>query len=102
MEDLLFVVFREHPGRFAVIFVLDCAVHALLIVELYWIVSSSGIPLQTFEAFLIEAATKFMGLPFFFVPMQVGIAEQTYSVMFDALSLPATAAVRNVARAPPP
>ena len=93
MEDLLFVVFREHPSQFAVIFVLDCAVHALLIVELYWIVSSSGIPLQMFEAFLIEAATKFMALAFFFVPMQVGIAEKTYSVVFDALSLPATAAV---------
>jgi hypothetical protein len=93
MEDLLFDVFREHPYRFATIFALDCAAHALLIVELYWIVSSSGIPFRMFHAFLIEATTKFMTLAFFFVPMQLGIAEKTYSIVFDALTLPAAAAV---------
>jgi lysylphosphatidylglycerol synthase-like protein len=93
MEDLLFQVFREHPQRFATIFALDCAAHALLICELYWIVTSSRIPLGMFQAFLIEAATKFMALAFFFVPMQVGVAEKTYSVVFGILALPLTAAV---------
>jgi hypothetical protein len=93
MEDLLFEVFREHPQQFAIIFALDCAVHALLICELYWIVTSSRIPLGMFQAFLIEASTKFMALGFFFVPMQVGVAEKTYSVVFGILGLPLASAV---------
>jgi hypothetical protein len=93
MEDLLFAVFREHPQRFAIIFALDCAAHALLICELYWIVTSSGVRFGMFQAFLIEAATKFMALGFFFVPMQVGVAEKTYSVVFEILGLPLAAAV---------
>jgi hypothetical protein len=93
MERLLFQVFREHPRRFATIFALDCAAHALLICELYWIVASSGVRLGIFQAFLIEAATKFMAVGFFFVPMQVGVAEKTYSVVFGILGLPLAAAV---------
>jgi hypothetical protein len=93
MEDLLFQVFREHPQRFAIIFAVDCAAHALLIGELYWIVTSSSIRLGVFQAFLIEASTKFMALGFFFVPMQVGVAEKTYSVVFGILGLPLAAAV---------
>ena len=46
-----------------------------------------------FQAFLIEAATKFVALGFFFVPMQVGVAEKTYSIVFSILSLPLAAAV---------
>jgi putative effector of murein hydrolase LrgA (UPF0299 family) len=46
-----------------------------------------------FQAFLIEAATKFMALAFFFIPLQVGVAEKTYSVVFKALGLPVAVAV---------
>ena len=84
---------REHPQRFATIFALDSAAHALLILELYWIVNSSGISLEMLQAFLIEAATKFMALGFFFIPMQVGVAEKTYSVVFGILGLAPAAAI---------
>ena len=93
MEDFLFRVLRERPQRFATILALDLTAHALLIIELYWIVSSSGVVFRMFDAFLVEASTKFMSLAFFFVPMQVGVAEKTYSVVFSALGLPMTAAV---------
>ena len=93
MEDLLFVVFRQHPRRFAMIFALDSAAQALLVLELYWIVHSSSIYVEMSQAFLIEAATKFMSLGFFFVPMQVGVAEKTYTIVFEILGLPAVAAV---------
>jgi hypothetical protein len=93
MEDFLFHVLRERPHQFATILVFDFAAHALLILELYWIVNSSGVSLQVFQAFLIEAATKFVALGFFFVPMQVGVAEKTYSVVFATLGLPLAAAI---------
>jgi hypothetical protein len=93
MEDFLFQVFRERPRKFATILGLDVAAHALLIIELYWIVNSSGVSLRMFQAFLIEAATKFVALGFFFVPMQVGVAEKTYAIVFSTLGLPLAAAV---------
>jgi hypothetical protein len=93
MEDLLFRVFRERPRQFATVLALDIAAHALLVVEVYWIVNSSGVVLRMFKAFLIEAATKFVSLGFFFVPMQIGVAEKTYSVIFSTLGLPVTIAV---------
>ena len=53
----------------------------------------SLVELQVFQAFLIEAATKFVALGFFFVPMQVGVAEKTYAIVFSTLGLPLAAAV---------
>src|SRR5262249_4137556 len=93
MEDFLFHVLRDRPQQFATILALDLIAHALLIIELYWIVTSSGVVFRMFQAFLSEASTKFMALGFFFVPMQVGVAEKTYSVVFSTLGLPLTAAV---------
>jgi hypothetical protein len=93
MEELLFKVFRDHPTRFATILGFDTVAHILLILELYLIIRWSGIPIGVFQAFLIEASTKFMALAFFFIPMQVGVAEKTYSVVFEALSLPVAIAV---------
>jgi hypothetical protein len=93
IEDLLFDIFRDNPRRFATLFALDSAAQALLILELYWIVSSSGIRVEVVQAFVIEAATKFMSLGFFFVPLQVGVAEKIYTVVFEILGLPAVAAV---------
>lgn len=93
MEDLLFQVFRGCPQQFATILALDIAAHTLLVVELYWIVNSSSVALHTFEAFVIEAATKFISLGFFFVPMQVGVAEKTYAITFSTLGLPLAVAI---------
>jgi len=42
-------------------------------------------------AFVIEGATKVVGLAFFFIPAQVGAAEGAYTAVFGALGLPLAA-----------
>jgi hypothetical protein len=43
------------------------------------------------QPLLIEAATKFVGPAFFFIPGQVGAAEGTYAFIFKTVGLPASA-----------
>jgi uncharacterized membrane protein YbhN (UPF0104 family) len=40
---------------------------------------------------LIEGATKFIGVAFFFIPGQVGAAEGVYALVFKAIGLSASA-----------
>ena len=40
---------------------------------------------------MIEGATKFIGLAFFFIPGQIGAAEGVYALVFKAVGLSASA-----------
>ena len=90
-EDLLFVVLRDRPLRFLIIVAVELAAQALLVLELFVLLRTTGKPFSILHPFLIEAATKFIGLAFFFIPGQVGAAEGTYAFIFTTVSLPASA-----------
>jgi uncharacterized protein (TIRG00374 family) len=91
MEDRLLLVLRDRPARFLRTALLDALAQALLIIEAWWILRALKVDAGLFTAALLEAATKFISLAFFFIPGQVGAAEGTYVVAFDALGLaPAT------------
>jgi len=90
-EDLLFVVLRDRPLRFLSILAIECAAQALLVLELYVLLRATGMSFPMYQPFLIEAATKFTGLVFFFIPGQVGAAEGTYAFIFRTVGLPASA-----------
>jgi uncharacterized membrane protein YbhN (UPF0104 family) len=90
-EDLLFVVLRDRPLRFLLILAVEFAAQALLVVELFILLRTTGKPFSVLHPFLIEAATKFLGLAFFFIPGQVGAAEGTYAFIFKTVGLPASA-----------
>lgn len=90
-EDLLFVVLRDRPLRFLLILAVEFAAQALLVVELFVLLRTTGKPFSSLHPFLIEAATKFLGLAFFFIPGQVGVAEGTYAFIFKTVGLPASA-----------
>jgi uncharacterized membrane protein YbhN (UPF0104 family) len=90
-EDLLFVVLRDRPRRFLLILAIELAAQALLVLELFVLLRTTRNSFPAFYPLLIEAATKFVGLAFFFIPGQVGAAEGTYSVIFKAVGLPASA-----------
>jgi hypothetical protein len=59
--------------------------------ELYWIVRALDLAAGAGTAFLIEGATKFIGLAFFFIPGQVGASEGTHAIVFEVVGLPAVA-----------
>jgi len=45
---------------------------------------------SVFHPFLIEAASKLVGVSLFFIPGQVGAAEGTYAFIFKTVGLPAS------------
>ena len=90
-EDLLFVVLRDRPLRFLLIVAIELAAQALLVLELFVLLRTTGKLFSILHPFLIEAATKFIGLAFFCVPGQVGASEGTYAFIFKTVGLPASA-----------
>ncbi|MFN0101912.1 MAG: lysylphosphatidylglycerol synthase transmembrane domain-containing protein [Bryobacteraceae bacterium] len=90
-EDLLFVLLRARPGRFVSILGIEFVAQALLILEVFLFLKSMGTPFPILDSLLIEAAGKFIGLGFFFVPAQIGVAEGAYSLIFQGLGFSATA-----------
>ncbi len=90
-EDLLFVVLRDRPLRILTIVAVELAAQALLVLELLVLLRTTGKPFSILHPFVIEAATKFVGLAFFFIPGQVGAAEGTYAFIFKTVGLPASA-----------
>jgi uncharacterized membrane protein YbhN (UPF0104 family) len=90
-EDLLFVVLRDRPLRFLSILAIEFAAQAFLVLELYILLRSTGMLFPISQPLLIEAATKFVGPAFFFIPGQVGAAEGTYAFIFKTVGLPASA-----------
>jgi len=93
MEDLLLGVLRERPGRFSQILLLEALAHALLVVELWWILRVSEVASGFDRAFLLESAGKFTGLAFFYIPGQIGASEGINIVLFRALGFSGAAGV---------
>jgi hypothetical protein len=65
--------------------------HMIHAVELYWILSALDLGAGFGTALLIEGATKFVGLAFFFIPGQLGAAEGVHAIVFELVGLPAAA-----------
>lgn len=90
-EDLLLGVMHDRPGRFAWICVIETAAQAAHVGELYWILRALELGVGAWMTFVIEGATKFIALAFFFIPGQVGAAEGAHAIVFDLVGLAATA-----------
>ena len=91
MEDLLLDVMHDHPARFARVLAIESASHALHILELYLILQALSLAAGLGIATLIEGATKFIGLAFFFIPGQIGASEGAHTIIFEVVGLPAVA-----------
>jgi hypothetical protein len=91
VEDLLLDIMHDRPARFVRILLVESVSHALHIVELYLIVRALELGAGFGTATLIEGATKFIGLAFFFIPGQVGASEGAHTIVFDVIGLPAVA-----------
>ena len=89
-EDLLFIVLRDRPVRLLSILAVEFAAQALLVLELFVLLQAMGETSSFQKPFLIEGATKFIGLAFFFIPGQMGAAEGTYALIFKTVGLSAS------------
>ncbi len=91
VEELLLGIMHDRPRRFARILLLESASTAAHILELYLILGALELGTGLGLATLIEGATKFIGLAFFFIPGQVGASEGAHAIVFEAVGLPAAA-----------
>lgn len=91
VEDLLLGILHDDPPRFARILLVEVAATAAHIAELYVILRALELGAGLGTVVLIEGATKFIGLAFFFIPGQVGASEGAHTIVFEAVGLPAAA-----------
>src|SRR5678815_1480699 len=91
MEDLLLIVFRDSPARFATVAVLETAAQALLVVELFVLFRALDVSASAWAAFVTEASLKFFEFAFLFVPLQLGVSEGSYALVFGVIGLPLAA-----------
>jgi hypothetical protein len=91
MEDLLLVVLRDSPARFARVAVLDMAAQALLVLELFLLLHALHVIASAWAAFVTEASLKFFEFAFLFVPLQLGVSEGSYALVFGVMGLPLAA-----------
>jgi len=91
MEDLLLIVFRDSPGRFASVAVLETAAQGLLVLELFLLLYALHVSASGWSAFVIEASLKFFEFAFVFVPLQLGVSEGSYALVFGVMGLPLAA-----------
>ena len=88
MEDVLLGILHDRPARAAAIMLAEMGGQLALVVELAWILRALDIGTPAIYPLAIEAATKFISVVFFFMPLQLGTAEGSYAVIFGALGLP--------------
>jgi len=91
MEDLLLTVFRDSPGRFARLAVLEMAAQALLVLELFLLLQALHVGASGWSAFVAEASLKCFEFTFAFVPLQLGVSEGSYALLFGVMGLPLAA-----------
>src|SRR5262245_25104493 len=91
MEDLLLIVFRDSPARFARVAVLETVAQGLLVLELFLLLHALHVSASVWSAFVIEASLKFFEFAFLFVPLQLGVSEASYALVFGVMGLPLAA-----------
>jgi hypothetical protein len=91
MEDLLLTVLRDSPVRFVTITLLEIGAQAFLAIELFLLMHALNMTMSAAIVFVIEASVKVIGVAFLFIPLQLGVSEGTYALVFNAVGLPAAA-----------
>jgi len=91
MEDVLLALLHDRPRRLVVTVAIEAAAQAFLVLELFAFLHSLKLAVPVSHAFMIEGSTKVIGLAFVFIPLQVGVAEGAYALIFVAMGLPPAA-----------
>jgi hypothetical protein len=91
MEDLLLIVFRDSPAQFARVALFETAAQTLLVLELFLLFHALHVIASAWAAFVTEASLKFFEFAFLFVPLQLGVSEGSYALVFGVMGLPVAA-----------
>jgi hypothetical protein len=91
MEDALLAFLHDRPRQLVATVAFEAAAQAFLVLELFVFLHALNLAAPLSDTFMIEGSIKFIGFAFAFVPLQVGVAEGAYTVIFDAMGLPPAA-----------
>ena len=95
--DIELRMHRDYPrdwSRVVVVAALHFSFHLLAIIEIFLVLSLiSDRPPTVMDAFVLEAANRFINVVFKFVPMRVGVDEAGTALFADLLAYGATAGV---------
>jgi len=91
MEDVLLAFLRDRPRRLLTTIAIEAAAQVFLVLELFGFLHALNLVVPVSYAFMIEGSIKVVGLAFVFIPLQVGVAEGAYAVIFAAMGLPPAA-----------
>jgi hypothetical protein len=91
MEDLLLIVLRDSPARFGGVILTELAAQGLLVVELFVLMRALDIVTPASFPLVIEASVKVIEIAFLFIPLQLGVSEGGYALVFSVMGLSATA-----------
>lgn len=91
VERVVIDFLHRRPSRLGAVLAVEAVGHALLVLEIWVVLSALGLRASLAEPFLIEGGGKFISIAFAFVPGQIGAAEGVYALLFRALGLPAAA-----------
>jgi hypothetical protein len=82
---------HRHPARLTEVILIEAAGHALLALEIAAVLRALAIPFRATDALILEGASKFISVAFFFIPGQLGASEGVYALLFRAVGFPAAA-----------
>jgi hypothetical protein len=69
----------------------EVAAQALLVFELFWLLRALDVDVPGSSVFVIEASVKFFEFAFLFIPLQLGVSEGAYALIFSVMGLPLAA-----------
>ena len=61
----------------------------MLVLELFWLLQALDLTAPRSYPFIVEASTNLVGLVLLFIPLQAGVSEGTYALIFGVMGLPA-------------
>src|SRR5262249_13737655 len=91
MERVVLAFLHGRPARVAEVVAIEIVGHALLLAEIWVVLTALGIGFTFRDLVAIEGGAKPVGIAFFFIPGQLGAMEVVYTALFRAVGLSASA-----------
>lgn len=89
VEQVLVSFLHDHPARLAEVLGIEVVAHALLVSEVWIVLSTLRLPFSGFDPLLVEGGAKIIAGGFFFVPGQIGASEGVYALLLRAIGFSA-------------
>lgn len=91
VERVLVSFLHDYPARVAEVLAIEAVAHALLMSEVWIVLTALGWQFSLRDLVIVEGGVKLIAMAFFFIPGQVGASEAVYVFLLQAVGLSAAA-----------